>query len=81
MFIKADCHSLFCARNGYSKWGLSVMVFSQVRPFLQCIEFVSRPLEIKRKTLFLKTELNAFSNRGHIIYGHFEKNVFKYLKN
>ena len=33
---------------------------------------VSRPLAIKRKTLFLHIELSAFSNRGHS-YGHFEK--------
>ena len=33
---------------------------------------VSHPCQIKHKTLFLKIELNAFSNRGHI-YGHFEK--------
>ena len=36
--------------------------------------YVSHPLTIKRKTLFLKIELNAFSNRGHI-YGHFEKKI------
>ena len=40
--------------------------------------YVSRPLAIKRKTLFLKIELNAVSNRGHI-YGHFEKK--KHLEN
>ena len=41
--------------------------------------YVLRPLAIKRKTLFLKIELNAFSNTGHI-YGHFEKKLFKYLE-
>ena len=38
--------------------------------------YVSHPLAIKRKTLFLKIELNAFSNRGHI-YGHFEKKIIQ----
>ena len=33
---------------------------------------MSHLLAIKRKTLFLKIELNAFSNRGHI-YDRFEK--------
>ena len=33
---------------------------------------VSRPLAIKRKTLFLKIEMKAFSNREDV-YGHFEK--------
>ena len=33
--------------------------------------YVSHPCQIKHKTLFLKIDLNAFSNRGHI-YGHFE---------
>ena len=41
---------------------------------------MSRPLAIKQKTLFLKIELNAFSNRGHI-YGHYGKKLFKYLEN
>ena len=39
---------------------------------LKSINSVSHPLAIKRKTLFLKIELNAFSNRAHI-YRYFEK--------
>ena len=39
-------------------------------------KIVSRLLAIKRKTLFLKIELNAFSNRGYI-YGHFEKIIIQ----
>ena len=35
--------------------------------------YVSHPCQIEHKTLFLKIELNAFSNRGHI-YSHSEKN-------
>ena len=42
--------------------------------------FVSHPCHIKHKALFLKIELNAFSNSGHI-YGHCEKKLFKYLEN
>ena len=38
--------------------------------------FVSRPCQIKNKTIFLKIELNAFSNRGHF-YGHFEKKIIQ----
>ena len=43
-------------------------------------QFVSRPLAIKRKTLFLEIELRAFSKRGDF-YGHFrKKKLFKYFK-
>ena len=44
--------------------------------------YVSLPCPIKHKTPFVKIELNAFSNsnRRHF-YGHFEKKLFKYLKN
>ena len=38
--------------------------------------YVSRPLAIKRKTLFLKIEQNAISNRAYI-YGHFEKIIIQ----
>ena len=34
--------------------------------------YVSHPCPIKHLTLFVKIELNAFSNIGHI-YSHFEK--------
>ena len=44
------------------------------------VYYVSHPLAIKRKTLFLKIELKAFSNRGDF-YGHFgKKTLFKYFK-
>ena len=45
--------------------------------------YLSHPCQIKHKILFIKIEINAFSNRGHIMFGHFEKKsiLFKYLEN
>ena len=40
------------------------------------ILYVSHPGEIKHKTLLLKNELNAFSNRGYF-YSHFEKKIIQ----
>ena len=44
------------------------------------IKYVSHPGGIKHKTLFVKNELNTFSDRGYL-YGHNEKKLFKYFKN
>ena len=44
----------------------------QMRDF----RFVSHPCGIKHKTLLVKNELNAFSNRGYF-YGHFEKKIIQ----
>ena len=40
----------------------------------QMIWYVSHPCTIKHKTRFLKIELNAFSNSGHM-YGNLEKKI------
>ena len=42
--------------------------------------YVSRPLAIKQKTLFLKIELKTFSNRGDF-YGHLDKKVIQISQN
>ena len=40
---------------------------------------MSHPCPIKHKTLYIKIELSAFTNRGHF-FGHFEKKIIQISK-
>ena len=68
------CFLFFCCfffNNFYSYlWYIDILSITRCRVCV--VNEVSHPCQIKHKTLFLKIELNAFSNRGHI-YGHFVK--------
>ena len=44
--------------------------------YLSIMLIMSHPCGIKHKTLFVKNELNAFSDRGYV-YGRFEKKIIQ----